>query len=328
MGEAKNILVSGIKPTGRIHLGNYFGAIRQFFNFAERYDARIFIADLHALTTVHDSEQLQKDSFNLAADLLATGLDAKNITLYRQSDLPEVTELAWMFNCLTPMAHLERAHAYKDAVEKGREINIGVFGYPLLMAADIVIHDAVVVPVGKDQKQHVEIARDVAGRFNTIYGETFTLPEPLIQKKTAVVPGTDGQKMSKSYNNTISLTASRAEIEGAVMAIPTDSRGINEPKDTSDTIFSLFSLVSDDEAVQDMEKQYTQGGAGYKEAKEQLIEAVDAFVAPIREKRKAYEDNPEEVGKLLQESAASLREDIQKKMDIVRFITGLRSHKL
>jgi len=221
----RKILLSGVKPTGKPHIGNYFGAMKQFVELQTSYESYVFIADLHALTTVQNRGELEENTINVILDYLSIGLDPKKVVIYKQSDVPQVTELGWIFNCITTVPYLMRAHAYKDAVANNKEPNVGLFDYPLLMAADILIQGADVVPVGQDQKQHVEIARDTAEKFNHIFGETFKLPEPLILKGVAAVPGIDGRKMSKSYGNTISLFATDEEVEGTVMSIVTDSSG-------------------------------------------------------------------------------------------------------
>src|SRR3989344_3664612 len=234
----KKILLSGVKPTGRPHVGNYFGAMKQFVDLQHDYKTYIMIADLHAIITVQNKEELEANTVGVLLDYMAIGLDPKQVTIFKQSDVAAHTELAWIFECLTTMPYLMRAHAFKDAEAKNKEINVGVFNYSLLMAADILIHDAGVVPVGKDQKQHVEIARDTAEKFNTIFGETFKIPEPLILQDVATVPGIDGQKMSKSYNNTIPLFSSDEEIEKTVMSIVTDS-GQDVPKN----VYEIHKLV-------------------------------------------------------------------------------------
>ena len=230
---ARKILLSGVKPTGRVHIGNYFGAMKQFVEMQNDFESYIFIADYHAVTTVQSKEELSKGIVDVALDYLAIGLDPKKVVLFKQSDVPAVHELTWIFNCITTMPYLMRAHAYKDAEAKNKEINVGVFDYPILMASDILLQDADVVPVGQDQKQHVEYARDTAQKFNNVFGagkEIFKLPEPLILKSVETVPGTDGKKMSKSYGNVIPLFATYEEIKKAVMSIPTDSKGVEESK--------------------------------------------------------------------------------------------------
>ncbi|MEK7662475.1 MAG: tryptophan--tRNA ligase, partial [Patescibacteria group bacterium] len=254
---ANKILLSGVKPTGIAHIGNFFGAMKQFVELGEDYQSYIFIANYHALTTEQDKKKLEGNTLEIAATYLALGIDPKKTALFLQSDVPEVTELAWIFNCITTVPYLSRAHAYKDAVAKDKEVSVGTFDYPMLMAADILIQDADVVPVGTDQKQHVEIARDTAEKFNRLYGETFKLPEPLIIKSVAVVPGTDGRKMSKSYGNTIPLFAEDGDIEKLVMGITTDSKGVGEPKNPeTDTIFKLHELFSSENELKKLRARY------------------------------------------------------------------------
>jgi tryptophanyl-tRNA synthetase len=324
MTSTKKILVSGVKPTGRLHIGNYFGAMKQFVDLQNEYDARVFIADYHALTTVQNAEELSRNTLDVAIDYLALGLDPKKVMLFKQSDIPEVCELGWMFNCITTMPYLMRAHAYKDAEAKNKEINVGLFDYPLLMAADILAQDADVVPVGQDQKQHVEYARDTAEKFNRIFGETFKLPEPLIYENVKTVQGTDGQKMSKSYGNIISLFAEDEEIKKAVMSIPTDSKGIAEPKNPEeDKVFALHKLFAGEEELAGIEKRYREGGLGYKESKEILIANIQKFIAPLREKRKGIAADEETVRKILKEGGEKARKIVQKKMEKVRLAVGI-----
>ncbi|MEX2405203.1 MAG: tryptophan--tRNA ligase, partial [Candidatus Paceibacterota bacterium] len=279
-------LLSGIQPTGRPHIGNYFGAMKQFVDLAEKYDSYIFIAEYHALTTIHDREQLRTNIFDLIADYLAIGLDPEEITLYRQSAVPEVTELTWIFNTLITVPFLERAHAYKDKVAKGIEPTMGLFNYPVLMAADILLVDADVVPVGEDQRQHVEIAREIARKFNHQFGETFKEPQELIQDTVAVVPGIDGQKMSKSYNNDIPLFASDEELEKAVMSIVTDSAAVEEEKDPEkDNVFALHKLFTSEGELEKVREGYEKGGLSYGESKKILLGNMKEFITPLRARR-------------------------------------------
>src|SRR3989344_3735163 len=236
--SAKKILLSGVKPTGRPHIGNYFGAMKQFIDLQDSYDSFVFIPDYHALTSVKDRQVLNELTINLAIDYLAIGLDPSKVTLFKQSDVPQVTELCWIFNCITTMPYLMRAHAFKDAEAKNKDIDVGTFDYPMLMAADILIYDSDIVPTGEDQRQHVEFARDTAEKFNNIFGETFKLPETRILKDVAVVPGIDGRKMSKSYGNTIELFATDEEITEAVMSIVTDSSG-----ERPENVYALHTLL-------------------------------------------------------------------------------------
>jgi len=324
MTPTKKILVSGVKPTGRPHVGNYFGAMKQFVDLQNEYDARIFVADFHAMTTVQNAAELSRNSLDVAIDYLALGLDPKKVILYKQSDVPEVCEATWMFNCITTMPYLMRAHAYKDAEAKNKEINVGLFDYPLLMAADILLHDADVVPVGQDQKQHVEYARDTAEKFNRIFGETFKLPDVLIYEHVKIVPGTDGRKMSKSYGNTIPLFAEDDEIKKAVMGIPTDSKGINEPKDPeSDNVFALHKLFGSADEVAQIEKRYREGGLGYKESKEMLVESICSFIAPLRMRRAIIAQDESAVRAILEEGGQRARDIIHVKMAEVRKRVGV-----
>lgn len=274
----KKVLLSGIQPSGTIHIGNYFGAIRQFVEMQNKYEARVFIADLHAITTVQDKERLSQSIIDLVIDYLACGLDPEKIILFKQSDVPEVAELAWYFNCITTMPYLERATTYKDAHMKAKEVTVGLFDYPMLMAADILIQDADIVPVGADQKQHVEYARDTAEKFNRIWGETFKIPEPLIMENVAIVPGTDGRKMSKSYGNTIPLFAGYEEIKKLVMGIVTDSSG-----GIPENVFAIHKLFRDENELKSI---YENKAGKYKELKEMLAEDIENFIKPLREKRK------------------------------------------
>src|SRR3989338_5334667 len=244
MPNKKKILLSGVKPTGRPHIGNYFGAMKQFVDLQHDYDCYFFIADLHALTLVLNREEMSQAIYDVALDYLAIGLDPAKVTIFKQSDVPAHSELAWIFECITTMPYLMRAHAFKDAEAKDKEINVGTFNYPMLMAADILLYDTDVVPVGQDQNQHVEIARDTAEKFNRIFGETFKLPEPLILAQVAIVPGMDGRKMSKSYGNTIPLFATDEEIEKAVMTIVTDSSG-----ERPENVYAIHSLLLDKDSL-------------------------------------------------------------------------------
>lgn len=320
----KKRLLSGIQPSGNIHIGNYFGAIRQFVELQEEYESYIFIADFHAITTIQDKNTLSKNILNIAIDYLACGLDPEKVCLFKQSDLPEVTELTWYFNCITTMPYLERATAYKDANQKAKEVNVGLFDYPMLMAADILIQDANVVPVGADQKQHVEYARDTAQKFNNIFGNTFILPEALILKNVSIVPGTDGRKMSKSYKNTIPLFGTNEEIKKKVMSIVTDSKRPEESKNPEDcNIFALHKLFLNKEDLKKLENRYKKGDIGYKESKDMLFEEIISFIKPMKEKRQYYEDHPEEVIKILESGALKARTNARQKISLIRGKIGL-----
>lgn len=319
----KKILLSGIKPTGRPHLGNYFGAMRQFVDMQEEYESYIMIADYHALTSMHDSQILRKSIIDVMIDYLAIGLDAEKCVIFKQSDVPEHTELTWIFNCITTVPYLMRAHAYKDALAKNKEVNAGTFDYPMLMATDILFYNPDVVPVGADQKQHVEFARDTAEKFNQTYGETFKIPEALISPDVGIIPGTDGQKMSKSYGNTIGLFAEYDEIEKAVMKIPTDSRGIGEKKDKTSALYILHKLVSESTVFEKIEKAYDHGGMGYQDIKRLLIESMEKFIAPFREKRRTIAADEKHVLALLQEGGKKARAVATPKMREIRLKVGV-----
>lgn len=316
MASDKKILLSGVKPTGRPHIGNYFGAMKQFVDLQnEGYENNIFIADLHALTSVQNGPELSQMIFDLFVDYLAIGLDPQKTLIYKQSDTPQVTELGWIFNCLATMPYLMRAHAFKDAEAKSKEINVGVFDYPLLMAADILITDADIVPVGQDQKQHVEMARDMALKFNNAFGETFKVPQEKIIESVAVVPGTDGQKMSKSYKNTIPLFASDDEIRKLVMGIVTDSAsGIPA------NVRAIHALLRDEKHLSEL---YESKKGKYKDLKEALVEDLIAFIAPMREKRATIAADREGVLRILREGGEKSRARAERKMEQVRKAIGV-----
>ncbi len=290
----------------------------------DEYEARVFIADYHAITTVQNAEELSRSTMDVALDYLAIGVDPSKTLLFKQSDVPEVCELGWIFNCITTMPYLMRAHAYKDAEAKNKEINVGLFDYPILMAADILIQDADAVPVGQDQKQHVEYARDIAEKFNRVFGDTFKLPNPYILEHVKIIPGTDGQKMSKSHGNTIPLFATDEEIKKAVMGIPTNSQGVDEPKNPElDHVFALHKHFADKDEIAEIERRYREGGMGYKESKDILISNITRFIAPLREKRKEFEKDEESVKKMLKENGAKAREIAITKMSQIKRSVGL-----
>jgi tryptophanyl-tRNA synthetase len=311
----KKVLVSGIQPSGTIHIGNYFGAIKQFVDMQDKYDTRIFIADLHSITTVQDKDKLKSGTINVLLDYLACGLDPEKVVLFKQSDIPEVTELAWYFNCITTMPYLERATSYKDANQKAKEVTVGLFDYPILMAGDILIQDADIVPVGSDQKQHIEYARDTAQKFNNTFGEIFKLPEAMILDSVAIVPGTDGRKMSKSYGNTIPLFGTDEEIKKAVMGIVTDSGS-----DIPENVFNIHKLFRGED---ELNKIYKEKIGKYKELKELLIEDILNFIKPMREKRKMYEDNMNKVKEILENGKQKIREIVEEKVKIIRDSVGV-----
>ena len=301
-------VLSGIQPTGRPHWGNYFGAIRQYIDLQEANDGFYFIADLHALTTVRDAELLRQNVIDTALDLLALGLDPEKATLFVQSDVPEVSELCWILLSGTPMGLLQRCVAYKEKIEKGLSADAGLFTYPVLQAADILAYDSQLVPVGADQVQHIEVCRDVAARFNHQFGETFVMPVANVLDDSAKVPGTDGEKMSKSYDNTLPLFGEVKKIRKQIMRITTDSRPMEEPKDPEgDHLFELFSLFADDAAREEMATMYRRGGFGYGEVKKAVAEASEHYFAEARDRRLELEKNLDHVRAVLRSGAERAR---------------------
>lgn len=314
---SKKILLSGVKPTGQPHIGNYFGAMKQFVDIQllGQYDCYCMIADYHGLNFIQNGDEMRKNVLNLALDYLAIGLDPAKTVIFKQSDVSAHTELAWIFDTITTMPYLMRAHAFKDAEAKDKEISVGTFNYPMLMAADILLYDADVVPVGQDQKQHVEYTRDTAQKFNNTFGETFKLPEELIMKNVAIVPGTDGRKMSKSYGNTIPLFATREEIIKAVMSIVTDSSG-----DVPANVYNIHKLVRSEA---DLKALYEENKGKYKILKEALIEDLDAFIKPMREKRAEFEKKSEEIKAILAQGAQKAKERADKKLLTIKQNIGV-----
>jgi tryptophanyl-tRNA synthetase len=317
-------IVSGIQPSGPLHLGNYFGMIRPAVALQARGETFYFVADLHALTTVRAPGDLRRWSRGVALDLLAAGLDPSRTVLFRQSDVPEVTALAWILSTVTPLGLLERSHAYKDKVSRGLPASHGLFAYPVLMAADILLFDADLVPVGRDQTQHVEITRDIAVKLNEAYGPVFKLPRASILDDVAVVPGTDGQKMSKSYGNTIGLELDGDALRKRVMGIVTDSASVADPKDPSgSTIVALYRLVASGSEVRQMEEEYRSGGTGYGKFKRRLVEALEAYFAPFRARRESLAREPGATEGLLQDGAERARAVAAQTMARVRLAVGI-----
>ena len=317
-------ILSGIQPSGKLHIGNYFGMMRPALELQNKGEAFLFIADYHALTSVSDAAALRQGVRDVALDFLACGLDPERTAFYRQSDLPEVHELAWLLSNVTPLALLERCHSYKDKLAKGIAPNHGLLAYPVLMAADILIVQANVVPVGKDQKQHVEVTRDLAIKFNLAYGETFTVPEPQISEDVAVVPGLDGQKMSKSYGNTIEIFGDLKATRKRIMSIVTDSKTLEEPKDPDAcNVFKLFKLFATPAQQADLAARYRAGGMGYGTAKKELADLLEAHFAPLRAKRAELAANPEYVEGVLQAGAAKARKLARETLHKARHAVGL-----
>ncbi len=301
-------VLSGTQPSGDLHIGNYFGAIQQYLAFQDDHEALYFIADYHSMNTVRDAEERRHLTHSVALDYLGCGLDPRRAVLFRQSDVPEVTELAWMLSTVTPMGLLERSHAYKDRLAKGQSADHGLFAYPVLMAADILLYHSDVVPVGQDQKQHIEMTRDMATRFNNAYGEDLLkLPEPYIPESAATVPGTDGQKMSKSYGNTIAMFAPEKQLKKTVMGIVTDSTPVEEPKDVGQALFQLWSLFAEGEEREAYLAKAKAGGVGYGDVKKDLLERLLAYFAPLRERRGEFEKRPQDVEDILEDGARRAR---------------------
>ncbi len=314
-GMSKKVFLSGIQPSGKPHIGNYFGAMKQFVDLQEKYDGYAMIADYHAMNSIKDPKLMRENIIDVLLDFLAIGLDPKKVVLFKQSDISEHTELTWIFDTITTVPYLERAHAYKDATAKGKEVSVGLFNYPMLMATDILLYSPDVVPVGADQKQHVEIVRDTAEKFNHLFGETFKLPEAMIMKNVAVAPGTDGRKMSKSYGNTIPLFAEYEEIKKAVMSIVTDSGG-GVPKN----VFAIHKLLRDEKELKEI---YEEKAGKYKELKELLIEDLEKFIAPLREKRKEFEKDIPKALAILKAGGEKAKKIASVKMDEVRKKIGV-----
>ncbi len=301
-------VLSGIQPTGRPHWGNYFGAIRQYIDLQSEDAAYYFIANLHALTTIRDREALSQATYDTALDILALGLDPNQAVLFKQSDVPEVSELCWLLMSDAPMGLMERCVSYKDKVAKGLPANLGLFTYPVLQAADNLAYDSEVVPVGQDQVQHIEVCRDLAQRFNSHFGEVFVLPKPHVLDNSAKVPGTDGEKMSKSYGNAIEIFEAPKKMKKQVMRIATDSRPMEDAKDPdTDHLYQLFSLFAEESARESMAETYRQGGFGYGEVKKALAEAAEAYFAEAHERRAELEAKPERVNEILGDGAAVAR---------------------
>ena len=318
MTDAKPVLVSGVKPTGDLHIGNYFGAMRQFVELTKegKYHPFIFVADYHALNSMQDAEEMRRRTRETVMAYLAIGLNPDDVVFFKQSDVPAHTELAWIFDTITTMPYLMRAHAFKDAEAKSKDINVGTFNYPMLMAADILLYDTSIVPVGQDQKQHIEIARDTAEKFNRVFKtEVFKLPEPFIMPDVAVVPGTDGQKMSKSYGNVIPLFGSRDELAKAVMGIVTDSSG-----ERPENVFWIHKLVR---AESELTNVYDQHKGNYKALKETLILDLDLYLSPMRAKYEELKNDSGIVDDVLAKGRQEARTVSEAKMEQVRKAVGV-----
>ena len=324
-------ILSGIQPSGVLHIGNYFGMMKPAIALQAEGEALYFIADYHALTSVRDPEALRENCRRVALDFLACGLDPERATLFRHSDVPQVTELAWILSTVAPMGLLERATSYKDKLARGLAATVGLFSYPILMAADILIYDSDVVPVGKDQKQHIEITRDLAVKMNEIFGQSepdgriFKLPDARIQPATETVPGIDGQKMSKSYGNNIDIFGDEKEMRKRVMSIVTDSTPVEAPKDSAkSTIFKLYSLVASKNEIATMREKFLKGGTGYGDFKKELFEKLWEYFAPMRKRREEILADEAYIDNVLENGATRANEIAEQVMKRVREAVGLR----
>ncbi|MBP7462481.1 MAG: tryptophan--tRNA ligase [Candidatus Delongbacteria bacterium] len=318
-------VLSGIQPSGRLHLGNFFSMMKQMIHHQNSSELFCFIANLHALTTIEDGERMRQNTLDAAMDFLALGLDPERSVFWVQSDVPEVLELAWYLSNSAPVGLLERSHSYKDKLAKGIPANTGLFYYPVLMAADILLYQSHIVPVGKDQKQHVEITRDIAIKFNNTFGETFVIPDSLIEETTAVIPGIDGQKMSKSYGNTIDIFDDHAAIKKKVMSIVTDAKSVEEPKDPAQcNLFAIYKLFLKPEEIRQLEERYRIGGLKYSQVKKELVEVIYSFFEPYRQKREELTRNPDQVRSILKQGAEKARRIALVTLDEVRQKVGTR----
>ena len=317
-------ILSGIQPSGVLHIGNYFGMMQSAIALQAQGEAFYFIADYHALTSVRDPKALRENIHRVALDFLACGLDPERAALFRQSDVPQVTELAWILSTVAPMGLLERSHSYKDKLARGMLPSVGLFNYPVLMAADILIYDSDVVPVGKDQKQHIEITRDLAVKINETFGKVFKLPEPRIQAAAEIVPGIDGQKMSKSYGNNIDIFGNEKEMRTLVMSIVTDSTPVEAPKDPSrSTIFQLYSLFATKNEIAEMRERFQKGGTGYGDFKKELFQKLWQYFAPMRKRREEILADKSYVDNVLTRGATRANELANQVMQRVRSAVGL-----
>jgi tryptophanyl-tRNA synthetase len=317
-------ILSGIQPSGKLHLGNYFGMMKPAIELQGKGETFLFIANYHALTSINNPDLLRTLTMDVAIDFLACGLDPKTTTFFRQSDVPEVTELTWLLSVVTPMGLLERCHAYKDKIARGLSPNHGLFAYPVLMAADILAYQSNLVPVGSDQKQHVEVTRDIAQKFNAQFGRVFTIPEALIRDEVAVVPGIDGQKMSKSYNNQIEIFGDEQEIRSRIMRIVTDSKTVAEPKDPEKcNVFALLKLFLSEKERDEIASRYRAGGVSYAEMKKFLFERLWEYFAPFRKRRQELKQNLDYVEDVLRKGAQRAREEAQKTLYTARRAVGL-----
>ena len=317
-------VLSGIQPSGALHIGNYFGMMQKMIDYQDNSDLFCFIANYHAMTSVQDGQALAENTLDTAATFLALGIDPERTTFWVQSDVPEVQELTWILSAITPMGLLERCHSYKDKVAKGIAASHGLFAYPVLMTADILLFQSDIVPVGRDQKQHVEVARDLAIKFNSMRGETFTVPQEEIDADVAVIPGIDGQKMSKSYDNAIDIFTTRKALKKTIMAIVTDARAIEEPKDPETcNLFAIYKLFVDAAKLEELRDRYLNQPLKYSDVKKELLDIIWDFFAPHREKREYLMEHPDEVRAILAKGAEKARAAAAETIEKVRATTGI-----
>jgi len=318
-------ILSGVQPSGVLHIGNYLGMMKPALQMQEQGETFLFIADYHSLTTSPDPDLLRERTERVALDFLACGIDPEKTTFFRQSDVPEVAELTWILNCVTPMGLLERCHSFKDKIANGFSPNAGLFDYPVLMASDILLYKSDLVPVGKDQKQHLEVTRDIAIKFNNAYGDILSIPKESIREDVAVIPGTDGRKMSKSYDNTIEIFGNQKKIRKKFMKIVTDSKTLEEPKDPENcNVFNLYKLFATEEQQEALAARYRAGGMGYGHAKQELFDVFWETFRPYREKREELENNMDYVREVIRKGGERARAVAQQTMDEVRKAVGLR----
>ena len=324
MGNRKKLRVlSGIQPSGKLHLGNYFGMMSRMIEYQKNNDLFCFIVNYHALTTIKDKNILKNNTINAAIDFLALGMDPDKSTFWVQADIPQVAELTWLLSNMTSIGLMERSTSYKDKIDKGLTPHMGLFSYPILMAADILLYGSDIVPVGRDQKQHLEITRDIANRFNNIYGKILVIPEPDIKEETMLIPGVDGQKMSKSYGNTIPIFTEERELKKMVMSIVTNSAGINEPKDKDTPLFKIYSLFLSSEEKKILSDRYDTPGLRYGDIKKELLERIYDYFSPYRQKREHLLQNLDEVYQTLEHGATKASVVANEYMDKIRKAMGI-----
>ena len=321
----KEIVLSGIKPTGDMHIGNYFGMIKQVIEMQDEYEkVYLFIPDYHSLISVQDRETMKQNILDTAINIIALGADPKKLVIFKQSDVPEHTEVTWIFNCLMSMPQLMRAHAFKDSEAKNKDVSVGLFDYPVLQAADIMLYDATVVPVGEDQRQHIEMARDIARKFNNMYGELLMEPEALVKEGVGLIPGSDGQKMSKSYKNQLALFATEEETLKYIKSIAMDSKSIDEKKNPDDyALYSIAKLCTTAEQDKALRAMFEDGGVGYGTIKDYVAGLVNDYFRPMRAKREELLKNTDEVLEILKSGGEQARVVAQKKMRKIREAVGL-----